>query len=156
METHFVVTGIIRYKDRILILKKSPDDYNYPNRWSFCSGFVKEFEPAEKSILREIKEETGLNAKILKTAEPIVVVDKNKRWVVAPFLCESNSDKITLDHENTEYKWIRPEEAKNYNGVPAFLKDLELFSLYSWTKKCQKPLGFLSILRNLGFLTYEQ
>ena len=55
MKTYFVVTGVVKLKDKVLILKKSPDDYNYPNKWSFCSGFVKEFESAEDTVLREIK-----------------------------------------------------------------------------------------------------
>ena len=62
MKSYFVVTGIVKYKNKILILKKSPDDWNYPNKWSFCSGYVKEFESAENSVLREIKEETGLDS----------------------------------------------------------------------------------------------
>jgi len=131
METHFVVTGVVKYKGKVLILKKAPDDRNYPNRWSFCSGFVKEFEAAENSVLREIKEETSLNAKIIKTAEPIIAIDKEKgkRWIVVPFLCEANSNKVILDHENVEFKWIEPKEAANHKGVPAFLKDLKLFNL---------------------------
>lgn len=129
METHFVVTGIVIYQGKVLILKKSMDDWNYPGVWSFCSGFVKEFEPAEKSVLREIKEETGLQVKIIKTADPIITVDKNKRWVVAPFLCKADSDKVVLDHENIEFRWINPKEATNYKGVPAFIKVLERFNL---------------------------
>ena len=65
MKTYFVVTGIIKFNDKILILKKSEDDYNYPNKWSFGSGYVKEFESGEDTVLREIKEETELYAKII-------------------------------------------------------------------------------------------
>ena len=69
MKTYFVVTGILKHKNQFLILKKAPNDRNYPNRWSFCSGFVKEFESGEDSCLREIKEETGLDAEIVKTGK---------------------------------------------------------------------------------------
>ncbi|MBI3026723.1 hypothetical protein HYY70_01285 [Candidatus Woesearchaeota archaeon] len=47
MKTYFVVTAVVKVKDKVLILKKSAKDYNYPNKWSFCSGYVKEFESAE-------------------------------------------------------------------------------------------------------------
>ncbi len=131
MKTHFVVTGLIINKGRVLILKKAPDDYNYPNKWSFCSGFVKEFEPAEESVLREIKEETGLTARIKQGPKILTVEDKEKqkRWVVAVFLCETDSDKVKLCHENVDFGWITKDEADDYEGVPAFKKDLELFGL---------------------------
>jgi len=66
MKTYFTVAGIVKNNGKVLILKKSPNDYNYPNKWSFCSGYVKEFESAEESVLREIREETGLKARISK------------------------------------------------------------------------------------------
>jgi len=131
MKTHFVVTGIVRNKDEILILQKSPDDYNYPNKWSFCSGFVKEFEPAEESVLREIKEETGLDAKIVKTGKIVEVLDKknSKRWVIAVYLCEVYKTDVKLCHENQSYKWVKLEKLDNYDFVPGLTKDLKTLGL---------------------------
>ncbi|MEA2038082.1 MAG: NUDIX hydrolase [Nanoarchaeota archaeon] len=127
MKTHFVVTGIVKNKDKFLILKKAPNDYNYPNKWSFCSGFVKEFEPAEDSCIREIKEETGLAAKIIKTGNIIEIIDKEKgkKWVVAVYLCEVESKEVKLCHENVEFKWVDKEEFSNYDFVPGLTKDLK-------------------------------
>ena len=131
MKTYFAVTGIVKYKNKILILKKSPDDWNYPSKWSFCSGFVKEFEAAEDTVIREIKEETGLNAKILKRGNLFEVEDKkkNKRWVVTCFLCKVNSNKAILDHENTEFRWIDFKDINKYDTVPGLKKDLKVLGL---------------------------
>ncbi len=128
MKSYFTVTGVVKNKDKILILKKSEDDYNYPNKWSFCSGYVKEFEPAEDTILREIKEETNLKAKIIKKGRIIEIYDKNsgKNWIVAPFLCEVKSGNVKLDHENTEFKWINCNDIKKYPTVPGLEKDLKV------------------------------
>ncbi len=131
MISFFVVTGIVTNGDKILILKKSPKDYNYPNKWSFCSGFVKEFEPAEESVLREIKEETSLDAKIDGGPKILQVVDEEnkKRWIIAVFLCKTESKDVKLCHENVDFKWVTKEELSNYDGVPAFRKDVEMFGL---------------------------
>ncbi|MFH2028746.1 MAG: NUDIX hydrolase [Nanoarchaeota archaeon] len=131
MKTYFVVTGVVKNKDRFLILKKAPDDRNYPNRWSFCSGFVKEFEAAEDSCLREIKEETGLDAKIVKTGNIIEAIDKKRKikWVVAVYLCLANNKKVKLCHENIEYKWVSAKEFDDYNFVPGLSKDLKSLGL---------------------------
>ncbi len=131
MKTYFVVTGIVKHKGKVLILKKSSKDYNYPNRWSFCSGYVKEFEAAEDSVLREIKEETGLNAKIIKKGKLFQKNDKKnkKRWVIMPFLCEVKSRKVKLDHENIDFVWINYKEINNYSTVPGLEKDLKVLGL---------------------------
>ena len=131
MKTYFVVTGIVANKGKYLILKKSWRGRNYPNKWSFCSGFVKEFESAEDAALREIREETGLKAKIIKKGKLFIKDDKTKqkRWVIMPFLCSVNSMKIELDHENVEFKWIDYSDIKKYPTVPGLEKDLKVLGL---------------------------
>ena len=134
MKTYFVVTSVIKNKDKILILKKGADDRNYPNKWSFCSGFVKEFEAAEDTALREIKEETSLDARIIKKGDLITAVDENNRehpktWVAAVFLCETDSSKVKLCNENSEYRLVTLNEVKDYDFVPALAKDLKSLGL---------------------------
>jgi 8-oxo-dGTP pyrophosphatase MutT (NUDIX family) len=131
---YFVVTGVIKLKDEFLILKKTSDDWNYPDKWSFCSGYVKEFESAQDTCLREIKEETGLDAKIIKTGKIIEVVDEHnkdhpKKWVIAVFLCEVPSKKVTLCHENQDFKWVKIKEFDKYPFVPGLTKDLKSLDL---------------------------
>ena len=131
MKTYFAVTAIVKYKNKVLLLKKSPKDYNYPNRWSFCSGYVKEFESAENNVLREIREETGLKAKIIKKGKLFEVADKKigRTWIVMPFLCEVSSNKVKLDHENVEFKWIDHKDTAKYKTVPGLQKDLKILGL---------------------------
>ena len=132
MKTYFAVTGVVRHKNKILILKKSSDDYNFPNRWSFCSGYIKEFESADDTVLREIKEETGLNAKILKKGKSFLKKYHalNKEWYIMPFLCEVKSANIKLDHENTDFRWINQKDIIKYKTVPGLRKDLKVLGLW--------------------------
>jgi len=131
MKTYFVITGIIRNKGKVLILKRSADAYNYPGRWSFCSGYVREFEAAEDSVLREIKEETGLKVKILKRGKLFEKHDKSngRIWVIIPFLCEAQSSKVKLDHENVDCRWIIYDDLDKYPTVPGLRKDLKVLGL---------------------------
>ena len=131
MKTYFVVASVIMHKGKILILKKSKDDWNYPNCWSFCSGFVKEFESGEDTAEREIKEETGLKAKLTRKGKIFEAADKRnkKTWAIMPFLFKTNSSKVKLCNENSEYKWIKIKELKNYKSVPGLEKDLKALGL---------------------------
>ena len=128
MKTYFVVAGVVKYRGKILILRKSEDDWNYPGKWSFCSGFVKEFESAEDTVLREIKEETGLKAAILKKGRLFQKGDRKlgKTWTIMPFLCSVKSNKVKLCHENAEFRWIECKDLGNYPAVPGLEKDLKV------------------------------
>ena len=131
MKTYFVVTGVLKYKGKILALQKSDDDYNYPSKWSLVSGYVKEFESAQETIVREIKEETGLFGKIIGKGKLIEVKDfkKKKHWVIMVFLCSVKSDKINLCKENQRFKWIYPKEIYSLDCVPGLAKDLKVLGL---------------------------
>jgi len=131
MKTYFVITAVVKCKNKVLILKKSPDDWNYPNKWSFCSGYIKEFEAAEDTVLREIKEETGSTAKMLGNGRMFRKDDKakGKSWIITVFLCETKSQKVKLDHENVDYRWISYGELSNYPTVPGLKKDLKVLGL---------------------------
>lgn len=127
MKTYFVVTGVVMHNNKFLLLKKAPNDYNYPNYWSFCSGFIKEFEAGEDTVLREIMEETGLDATIAKKGSLVTAKDavKGKEWIVIPFLCMVNSDKVTLDHENVDYRWITMADLEKFQTVPNLVGSLK-------------------------------
>ena len=128
MKTYFVVTGIVQNPDgKILLLRKSMDDSIYPGKWSFCSGYVKEFEAGEDSVLREIQEETGLTGAIIKRGKIVEIIDEviGRHWIVACFLCTVDSDDIKLCHENSEFRWVTPKEIHSFDMVPGLEKDLK-------------------------------
>ena len=131
MHTHFVVTSIVRHNGKILILQKSDDDVHYPGKWSFVSGYVKEFEAAEDTAIREIMEETGLSAAIGRNGRVIEMVDaqKKKRWIAQVYFCSVGSDNVRLCHENKDFAWVSEDEFSNYDFVPGLetnLKKLEV------------------------------
>jgi len=134
MKNFFNVTSVVRNpEEKILILKKGDDDYNYPGKWSFCSGFIKEFEAGEDTIIREIKEETGLDSTIIKKGGIVVHQDDTlgKTWNMLSFLCDVSTDSVTLCNENSEFKWIDVDELEHYDQVPGLKKTLKALGLMS-------------------------
>jgi len=131
MKTYVTVVGVVQHKDKILLLKRTPKRRSSPNKWQTVSGFVNEHESVEDAVLREVKEETGLDGKIVDRGEIFIVEDEWGRWISIPFLVSVQSDKVEIDtKEHTEYVWIEPRDFVNYDCIKGMKEDL-------------KSLGFL-------------
>ncbi len=117
-----VVTVFLESRGEILILHRSERVGTYRGRWAGVSGYV-ETTPDEQA-LTEIREETGLREEdinLVKKGEPLAVDDEQVgvRWVVHPYLFHvKERDKIRIDWEHKESRWIKPEKIGNYPTVP--------------------------------------
>jgi 8-oxo-dGTP diphosphatase len=63
----------------------------------------------------------------MKKGKPLEVIDKdlNRKWIVHPFLFHVKApDKVKIDWEHTEAKWIKPAELKKYETVPGLARAL--------------------------------
>ena len=67
------VCGVALKDNKVLLVKRAREPYK--NTWMFPAGFIDYGEHPENSVIREIKEETGLNAKIIKLLRVIQVDD---------------------------------------------------------------------------------
>ena len=120
-----VVSCFITKDELILILKRSDKVRTYKGKWATVSGYIEQNEKPYETALKEIKEEIGLEKKNIKLIKEGKLIYVNKEWIVHPYLFEANTDKIKIDWEHVEYRWIKPEEVKNYDVVPKFKDALE-------------------------------
>jgi len=131
MKTRIFTSGILMRKGKILIVKRGPTAPRFPNMWDDIGGHPNENENAEDCMIREAKEECGLDVKIKKAGKVYEYYDDYGRAIAIPFLLESNSSKVKLSFEHVEYKWIEPKELKNYDCVPDLIEDVKIFILRS-------------------------
>lgn len=129
MKTKVYTSGILVRNGKILIIKRNYDAPRFANMWDTVGGHLKSDEFAEECMLREAKEEIGLKVRIKKAGKVLEFNDKYGRSVSIPFLIESDSDKVKLNYEHRDYKWVYPNEIKNYNCVPDIIKIAKLFGL---------------------------
>lgn len=59
-----VAAFIINDKKQVLLQKRSPNKRFNPNKWALCAGHVDAYESLENAMLREIKEEIGIDVSI--------------------------------------------------------------------------------------------
>jgi len=129
-----IVTSFIKNGDKILILKRSDKVKSMKCLWAGVSGIIEENDTTPLARAKtEILEETVINEEeieLLKANERIKIESaqyKNHEWNIFPFLFKTKNPEIKLNWENSEFKWIKPNEIKNYETVPELEKIL--FSL---------------------------
>ena len=108
---------IVNPHNKILLLKRGLNAPWQPGKWSLVGGRIEKGETPKEACLREVKEETGLNIKILKDAFSI---QRNPDSVEEIFLAkyDGNDYDVKLDDENISYGWFSPEEMKFLDTVP--------------------------------------
>ena len=115
---------------KILILREANkyQDGTNEGKYDVVGGRIEPGQRFDESLLREIKEETGITGKI---GRPFYVgewrpVVRGEQWQVVGtfFECFSETDKVILSEDHDEYLWIDPKDYKKYKLIenlhPAF------------------------------------
>lgn len=109
---HMVVFILVRHTDgQYLLMRRSPGKA-YPMYWEATSGgSVLQGETALEGAIRELKEETGINADTLEEMEHFVNEETHSAYFV--FVCVTNCEKeniVLQEGETCDYKWADKEE----------------------------------------------
>ena len=130
MRSTKIVTSFLRHNDKVLILKRSNKVKTMKGLWAGVSGIIENNEsPLERAKI-EILEELGIgeeNISLVKSTKEMRVNSpqyKNHEWEIFPFMFETKNPKITLNWENSEFRWIKTKELTNFETVPSLQKVL--------------------------------
>lgn len=106
--------AIIRQGDRFLLLKKRHNKLKkYANKWEPPGGKVNAGENPRIAVLRELKEETSLNGKIIKKL-PTITLDNEINHV---FHVKVDNYKIILSKEHSKFGWLSLNKIKRFKDV---------------------------------------
>lgn len=107
------VVGIIMNEgNQVLLIKRFGKSHE--GMWAFPSGTMKPGETVEETLLREMKEEIGVEINVKKfTGHFYDAHGRDPRYATAidlPFICSiKNGDPQPLE-ESLEVRWFNPEE----------------------------------------------
>lgn len=96
-----------------LMMKRSPGKY-YEHLWQGVAGKIEKGETAVQTVVRELKEETGMKPKKMFAADHIANFydARNDRILMVPiFGIEVENSDVRLSEEHSEYKWVSFDEA---------------------------------------------
>ena len=112
-DSHIVVAvkGVLTYNRRALILHRQSNVGFGANIWEFTGGKLEFGETLEGALLREVREETGLRAKVGQILYAnSLLTSPNRQIVVLNYLASADSDKVTLSEEHQNHHWATRQE----------------------------------------------
>lgn len=124
------VKAVIWNEGKFLILKRSKQHIAEPDLWEFPGGGLELGEKHEEALVREISEETGLDASVVR---PLSVWDAKRKdgtqVLGVTFLCHLNSGTLLLSDEHEDYAWIHPNDIESYPVFAQMIKEVKSWSL---------------------------
>jgi len=138
MEKIDLVTAAFVIKNNKLLLVH----HTKLDKWLPPGGHIEANETPDESIIREIREETGLEAEFVQKEElskddqdniitqlalPFYanvhnVGDHNHACLF--YLCRVKDEKVTISHESKGFKWVEYDELLSSQDVPSDVKKI--------------------------------
>lgn len=131
MKRKIILTGIIKYKDEFLAVKRSKNDDFLPGVWEFPGGNIEDGETILPELKRELLEEIGINintedALIVNIYDKIKEKDEKYHYIELDFLIEVDSKKleIKLSDEHDDYLWLKADSDLLDDFIKSKLKNI--------------------------------
>ena len=118
--------GIVKNENgEILLLKRHPKSIHGPEKWELPGGKVDKGEFFDECLVREIKEETNLDAKVGDFCEAIQDDYFHKRTVQVIMYLIDVKGEVEISEEHVDFRWTNVEEIKDLDITPSLKKLLE-------------------------------
>ncbi len=121
-----VSIGIVRRNDKLLITRRKLDGL-LGGLWEFPGGKVEENETASDACIREIQEETGIQAEVDSFLTRVFHEYTHFKIEMDVFYCNYISGEIKLKGP-IDLKWVKLEELEKYPFPRANLKFIPLIN----------------------------
>ena len=126
--TDVVSCILMNSEGMILILKRSDKVRTYKGLWSSIAGYVEKDEEPLDTTFKEIREEVGLSrddVTLVRRGDHVKFSDVYEgeiyNWKIFPFLFKTEKkDKVQIDWEHTNYRWVYPSDIDGFDTVPHF------------------------------------
>ena len=124
-----IVHTLISVNNKYLVIKRSKEEKTFPEYWDIPGGLAEYGELPKDAVIRETKEEVGLNIFPTKVIHEDSNYDKEKDMIFIRlvYLCKLHDDinNIILQNEEySEYKLIKSLDDLKGELIAPFLEDL--------------------------------
>lgn len=100
--------AVSRHDGAILMLKRRPDDRWFAGSWCFPGGRIDPGETPEEGLLREVREETGLDVAIQRSIGMFESpwLSRGRVYHVHCFLVAAPRREVRLSVEHVDARWV--------------------------------------------------
>ena len=121
---HRVVAGLLRRADRVLLCHRTADRQWYPDAWDLPGGHVEDGETPEQALVRELREELGVEV-VVPLGAPFARVREAgldlSVWVVEHW---SGEPANLAPAEHDAVAWVDPARAAELRYADPRVLDL--------------------------------
>lgn len=111
MELRISAAAAIVRERRILLCKRSQHERRYPGHWTLPGGKIEPGQGLEETVEREVREETGMHARVLGKLGFYEQVAPEFQNISHVFVCEASGELRLDPAEVEEARWCSYEEA---------------------------------------------
>jgi A/G-specific adenine glycosylase len=115
-----IATGVVCKRDRLLITQRKSEGL-LGGLWEFPGGKVQEGETPQEGCVREIREETRLEVKVLEKLARVQHAYTHFRIEMDVFICTYLSGRV-IRNGPAAHRWVRIQELDDYPFPKANLK----------------------------------
>lgn len=104
-------TFVFNKQGKFITLRRTETAPSHPLYWDLPGGDIEFNENPYKSMLREIKEETGLTARNLSLFDIFSGVNSiGDYWITTAYTAFVANNKLKISWEHDLYKWVTVDE----------------------------------------------
>ncbi len=124
MERRKASFGIFLKSDSVLMYRRESSEEFFPEYWSFPGGYLEDEESYEQALVREVKEETGMDVEKYKELHKTSLELGNIHFDIRYYVCDFKGKM--RPEKGTELKFFKLDDTKGMNLIPV---DKEALSL---------------------------
>lgn len=117
--------GAVIIKDKKILLEKRR---NQPGKgkWSIPGGLVELGESTAQTVIREVKEETGLNVEKPRYLDIVEKIVRDKRghieyhFIIVDYFVDLKNGALQVGSDAEELEWVGLDEVESYDLTKTF------------------------------------
>ncbi|MFH1956403.1 MAG: NUDIX domain-containing protein [Patescibacteria group bacterium] len=133
LKSYIAVKALIKNKDKFLVLKTIDSDQNNNlSGWETPGGRLEDKEEITSGLKREIKEETGLDARIIFPFNAYSAnVGRENSIIGINYLTEYIGGEIILDpNEHSQYQWADIQVIRKLKDSVGLQKEIDAYERF--------------------------